>query len=350
MLPFDPARALPPGTIWTESDGKRYAMLPSYFVTALEMPAADHMRMVAAVQPFVDTAISKTVNVPADYPFADFKDLYFEAWKSGLKGLTTYRPNAVLGSVLDAPPLRVAPQDFDVSDPDRRIRLEKAPQPPLASLRWPGRPELVNGNPAWTYMVRHPLGDFALFIGHIDNGPHLPVRGVGQRRRAAARPGRDRQDPVDGHARRRSAVAAPEARRAGEGERRRRLRHGDAPLGRKGARAELGLRFRPAHPLPLQRARRLQPRRQRARRRWSTRCSVSRSPRRDRTARCPGRWTSSTTTPATTSSCSSRSSSCPMASGAPIRCGSRANIRARSTACARRSASTCACAIRPGSA
>ncbi len=174
VLPFDPARALPPGTTWAESDGKRYAMLPPYFVTALEMSARDHMRMSAAVQPFVDTAISKTVNVSADYPFADFKDLYFEAWKSGLKGLTTYRPNAVVGSVLEAQPLRVAPQDLDVSDPDRRIRLEKAPRPPLASLRWPGRPELANGNPSWTYAVRHPLGDFAVFIGHIENESTYP--------------------------------------------------------------------------------------------------------------------------------------------------------------------------------
>ncbi len=174
VLPFDPARALPPGTTWAESDGKRYAMLPPCFVTALDMSAEDHMRMSAAVQPFVDTAISKTVNVPQDYPFADFKDLYFEAWKSGLKGLTTYRPNAVVGSVLEAQPLRVAPQDLDVSDPDRRIRLEKAPQPPLASLRWPGRPELANGNPSWTYAVRHPLGDFAVFIGHIQNEPSYP--------------------------------------------------------------------------------------------------------------------------------------------------------------------------------
>src|SRR5439155_553277 len=174
VLPFDPGRELPPGKLWTESDGKRHAMLPSYFVTALEMGALDHMRMSAAVQPFIDTAISKTVNVPVDYPFEEFEDLYLEAWRSGLKGLTTYRPNAVVGSVLEVQQQAVAPQDFDVTDPDRRIRLEKAPQPPLASLRWPGRPELPNGNPCWTYAVRHPLGDFAVFIGHIENGPAYP--------------------------------------------------------------------------------------------------------------------------------------------------------------------------------
>ena len=83
ILPYNLARAVPPGAIWAEADGKRYAMLPAYFVTALEMTALDHMRMSAAVQPFIGTAISKTVNVPADYPFAEFRDLYLEAWKSG---------------------------------------------------------------------------------------------------------------------------------------------------------------------------------------------------------------------------------------------------------------------------
>lgn len=74
--------------------------LPRYFVSALEMKASDHMKMLQAVQPFIDTAISKTVNVPADYPYEDFKGLYFDAWRAKLKGLATYRPNDTLGSVL----------------------------------------------------------------------------------------------------------------------------------------------------------------------------------------------------------------------------------------------------------
>lgn len=74
--------------------------LPPEFVTALQMAARDHLGMMQAVQPFIDTAISKTVNVPADYPYADFKDLYRDAWRAGLKGLATYRPNAGLSSVL----------------------------------------------------------------------------------------------------------------------------------------------------------------------------------------------------------------------------------------------------------
>ena len=85
-------------------------MLPPAFVNALEMSARDHMLMSAAVQPFVDTAISKTVNVPADYPFDAFKGLYFEAWEAGLKGIATYRPNSVLGAVLEAVPA-TAPAD-----------------------------------------------------------------------------------------------------------------------------------------------------------------------------------------------------------------------------------------------
>ncbi|MBC5766970.1 LAGLIDADG family homing endonuclease [Ramlibacter albus] len=84
--------------------GGDVAHLPPYFVSALQMSAAGHLAMMEAVQPFIDTAISKTVNVPADYPYEDFKGLYGEAWQSGLKGLATYRPNDILGAVLEATP------------------------------------------------------------------------------------------------------------------------------------------------------------------------------------------------------------------------------------------------------
>ena len=145
--------------------------LPPPFVTALEISALDHMRMVAAIGPFVDSAISKTVNVPENYPYDQFEDLYLEAWKSGLKGITTYRPNVVLGSVLSVIPgtETAQPNDLDTSDVDRRIRLEAAPEPALCSLRWPGRPTLPGGNPAWTYMVESPFGRFAIFVGHVEN-------------------------------------------------------------------------------------------------------------------------------------------------------------------------------------
>ncbi len=151
--------------------------LPPAFVTALEISAIDHMKMVAAVAPYIDTSISKTVNVPADYPYEDFKDLYTEAWKAGLKGLATYRPNSVLGSVLSVTPepkKDEQPQDF-VFDQDRRIVLEATPEPALASLRWPGRPELTAGSEGWvSQVVKHPLGSFVTFVSHTKNGCNHP--------------------------------------------------------------------------------------------------------------------------------------------------------------------------------
>ena len=186
---------------WKEYDVEDYAWrlykhlggdvrkLPSYFVTALEMSATAHKNIVAAVAPYVDTSISKTVNVPADYPYADFEDLYMSAWRAGLKGLATYRPNSVLGSVLSvdgaankekeaakksAEAERKQPQDVELHWGDekaanRRLSIKSLPAPVLASLVWPGRPSLSGGNPSWTYMMQHPGGEFALFVGHIED-------------------------------------------------------------------------------------------------------------------------------------------------------------------------------------
>ncbi len=96
------------------------AALPASFVTALEMKAGDHLAMMEAVQPLVDTAISKTVNVPADYPYEDFRGLYQRAWQAGLKGLATYRPNDTLGAVLVAAPA-AAPEAAPAADPMRAV-------------------------------------------------------------------------------------------------------------------------------------------------------------------------------------------------------------------------------------
>ncbi|MBP7003648.1 adenosylcobalamin-dependent ribonucleoside-diphosphate reductase [Amaricoccus sp.] len=149
--------------------------LPPAFVGALDIAAADHMAMQAAIQPFVDAAISKTVNVAEDYPFEEFEGLYLAAWKAGLKGITTYRPNSVLGAVLSTDPTAAAaPQDLDQSEPDRRIRISDAPQVALAALRWPHRPKLTAGSPSWTYMVESPGNRFAVFVGHVDNGAARP--------------------------------------------------------------------------------------------------------------------------------------------------------------------------------
>ncbi len=83
--------------------------LPAHFVSAQDISAESHVDMVAAVAPYIDAAISKTVNVPEEYPYGGFKDLYVKAWKSGLKGITTYRPNKILGSVISVPTTESAP-------------------------------------------------------------------------------------------------------------------------------------------------------------------------------------------------------------------------------------------------
>ena len=74
--------------------------LPPQFVDAAALAPARHLDMQAALQPFVDNAISKTINIPEDYPFEDFKSLYRVAFDKGLKGCTTFRPNPVTGHIL----------------------------------------------------------------------------------------------------------------------------------------------------------------------------------------------------------------------------------------------------------
>jgi ribonucleoside-diphosphate reductase alpha chain len=110
--------------------------LPDYFVSALDMSASNHIAMMEAVQPFVDTAISKTVNVPADYPYDDFKGLYQQAWNARLKGLATYRPNAILGSVLHvetAKPEVAKPTPAPMADPMRTV-IERRPKGALSAV------------------------------------------------------------------------------------------------------------------------------------------------------------------------------------------------------------------------
>jgi ribonucleoside-diphosphate reductase alpha chain len=150
--------------------------LPEAFVSALEISAMDHMLMVAAVAPHVDAAISKTVNVPVDYPYSDFKDLYMKAWHSGLKGITTYRPNSILGAVLSVPAAASpssTPQPITLSEQDKRLVLtEVAMSPPLASLRWPSRPALPTGAAGWVSETIHtPQGEFAVVVADKDDVP-----------------------------------------------------------------------------------------------------------------------------------------------------------------------------------
>ena len=84
--------------LWRELKGE--TALPDYFVNAQTLPPLDHVRMQAAAQKWIDSSISKTINCPEDISFEAFKEVYMAAWDQGCKGCTTYRPNAVTGSVL----------------------------------------------------------------------------------------------------------------------------------------------------------------------------------------------------------------------------------------------------------
>ncbi|MEM6588177.1 MAG: adenosylcobalamin-dependent ribonucleoside-diphosphate reductase [Pseudomonadota bacterium] len=84
--------------LWREKFGD--VDLPDYFVNAQTLEPEAHVRMQAAAQRWIDSSISKTINVPEDISFEAFKDVYMQAWDQGCKGCTTYRPNDVTGSVL----------------------------------------------------------------------------------------------------------------------------------------------------------------------------------------------------------------------------------------------------------
>lgn len=77
------------------------APLPETFRTAYAINVHDHVAMLESLAPYIDSGISKTVNVPADYPFDDFRELYLEAWQRGLKALATFRPSPLRESVLE---------------------------------------------------------------------------------------------------------------------------------------------------------------------------------------------------------------------------------------------------------
>ncbi|NDH72547.1 MAG: adenosylcobalamin-dependent ribonucleoside-diphosphate reductase, partial [Rhodobacteraceae bacterium] len=84
--------------MWRDKYGD--ADLPDYFVNAQTLAPLDHVKMQAAAQKWIDSSISKTINCPEDISFDDFQDVYMQAYETGCKGCTTYRPNDVTGSVL----------------------------------------------------------------------------------------------------------------------------------------------------------------------------------------------------------------------------------------------------------
>jgi ribonucleoside-diphosphate reductase alpha chain len=111
------------------------APLPAHFVTAQDLTPAEHVRMQAAVQRYVDSAISKTVNVPEDISFEAFQEVYLDAYRSGCKGCTTYRPNAITGSVLEVKPVESGAPVAQAAN-DLMVRSDKLTGATY-KLRWP---------------------------------------------------------------------------------------------------------------------------------------------------------------------------------------------------------------------
>ncbi|MGJ8618327.1 MAG: adenosylcobalamin-dependent ribonucleoside-diphosphate reductase, partial [Sulfitobacter sp.] len=138
--------------MWRDLKGD--APLPDYFTNAQTLPPADHVKMQAAAQKWIDSSISKTINCPADISFDAFKDVYMQAWDSGCKGCTTYRPNDVTGSVLSVSEATdKAPSDSpdQVSEGGEVVYMSE----PL------DRPNELEGA---TYKIKWPDSEHALYI------------------------------------------------------------------------------------------------------------------------------------------------------------------------------------------
>ena len=138
--------------------------LPEPFVTAQDLTPAEHVRMQAAVQRRVDSAISKTVNLPEDMPFEAFQHVYWDAYRSGCKGCTTYRPNPVTGAVLEPKSVEatVVPPTTVQSPVGLLVRTEKLTGATY-KLRWPDSEHAfyVTINDVETGGIRRP---FEIFV------------------------------------------------------------------------------------------------------------------------------------------------------------------------------------------
>lgn len=133
--------------LWREKFGNK--PFPDYFVNAQTLDPVNHVRMQSAAQRWIDSSISKTINCPVDINFNSFKDVYMEAWKSGCKGCTTYRPNDVTGSVLSVS-----------EDIDEVPEVEKTAD--VVYLGEPlARPESLEGS---TYKIKWPDTEHAIYI------------------------------------------------------------------------------------------------------------------------------------------------------------------------------------------
>lgn len=134
--------------------------LPDYFVDAQTLSPAEHVVMQAAAQRHVDSSISKTINCPEDLPFDAFKDVYRQAYELGCKGCTTYRPNAVTGSVLTVKKEEAKPSAVAEAHPETAA-LRGEPGAVVYMTKPLDRPESLPGE---TYKVRWPDSDHAMYI------------------------------------------------------------------------------------------------------------------------------------------------------------------------------------------
>jgi ribonucleoside-diphosphate reductase alpha chain len=151
--------------LFRESHGED-APLPGSFVTAADLSPHEHLVMQSALQKHVDSSISKTVNVPEDISFEAFRNVYAEAWDMGLKGCTTYRPNAVTGSVLSN---ASAVDEATTSESQAALPLSAPPAPAsdradasVIYMRQPLDREPVL--PGFTYKLKWGDSDHAIYI------------------------------------------------------------------------------------------------------------------------------------------------------------------------------------------
>lgn len=136
--------------LWRKKFGD--APLPDYFVNAQTLAPIDHVRMQAAAQKWVDSSISKTINCPEDISFDEFKEVYLEAWETGCKGCTTYRPNDVTGSVLSVSEKVEAKPEGEAQDHAGDVVYLAEPL---------NRPENLQGQ---TYKIKWPESEHAIYI------------------------------------------------------------------------------------------------------------------------------------------------------------------------------------------
>ncbi|MDG1738976.1 MAG: adenosylcobalamin-dependent ribonucleoside-diphosphate reductase [Paracoccaceae bacterium] len=141
--------------MWRDKFGDK--PLPDHFVNAQTLAPTAHVKMQAAAQKWIDSSISKTINCPEDISFEDFKDVYMQAWDSGCKGCTTYRPNDVTGSVLSISEEKSAPEVV-AKDDDEPMQ----PHGDVIYMSEPlDRPQSLEGS---TYKLKWPDSEHAIYL------------------------------------------------------------------------------------------------------------------------------------------------------------------------------------------